>query len=276
MWSLLRHRTLWKGIIGIALCSVLLYAAVNYWIMPSYTRHGVSVEVPDTKQFSFEKAAQLLQQHDLRAEKVVQRFNPEHPRDVVIDQNPSANQQVKPGRRVYLTINSGEAPTYKVPDLINLSRRQAINQIEAHQLTVGTVEVDTIPSPYKNTITRQKPSPGDSVKQGTAINLWISPGQSNNFLDVPALDGLTIAEADSLLLHNHLRMLLLTDTSSVAHKDSLIVTSQHPTSGTTVREGSEIRVVADSLLDPSTTSSSYSPPTEGKEEKEKEAVPSIF
>lgn len=229
-----------------ALAGLVFYLLFNYWIMPAYTRHGVTVTVPDTKTLTFDKAANTLRQKGLQAERVVQRYNPEYPRDVIVDQQPAARRSVKPGRRVYLTVNSGEAPYYKVPDLVHLSRRQAINQIQAHQLQVGEVKVDSIPSPYKNTVTRQKPAPGDSVQQGSKINLWVSPGQSNQFLDVPELAGLYLWEADSLLRRNHLRLLVMSDTTGIENKDSLIVTGQHPTSGTTVREGSEIRVTADS------------------------------
>ncbi len=245
MWSLLRQRILWKGIAGIALFGLIGYLTVNYWIMPNYTRHGVTVGVPDTKNLSFKQAKQVLQQENLQAERVVQRYNPQLPRNVVVDQQPAPNRNVKPGRRVYLTVNSGEAPYYKVPDLIHLSRRQAINQIEANQLEVGEIQVDSIPSPYKNTVTRQKPSPEDSVRQGTEINLWVSPGQSNQFLEVPDLAGLYLWEADSLLRRKNLRMLVMTDTSHVQLKDSLTVTGQYPPSGQNVREGSEIRVTAD-------------------------------
>lgn len=245
MWSLLRQRILWKGITGMALIGLIFYLLFNYWIMPSYTRHGVTVSVPDTKNLAFAEATRVLQREGLQAERVVQRYNPEFPRDVVVDQQPAAHRNVKPGRRVYLTINSGEAPYYKVPDLVHLSRRQAINQIQAHQLEIGEVHVDSIPSPYKNTVTRQKPVPGDSVQQGTKINLWVSPGQSDQFLDVPELAGLYLWEADSLLQRSHLRMLVMSDTTDIEHKDSLVVTGQHPAPGSTVREGSEIRVTAD-------------------------------
>lgn len=245
MWSLLRQRILWKGIIGIAVVGLIGYVTFNYWIMPNYTRHGVTIAVPDTENLSYEQAEQVLQQQDLQAEKVVQRYNPQLPRDVVVDQQPAANREVKPGRRVYLTVNSGETPYYEVPDLIHLSRRQAINQIEAHQLEVGQIRVDSIPSPYKNTVTRQKPASEDSVQQGTEIDLWVSPGQGDQFLEVPRLTGLYLWEADSLLRNHNLRILLMTDTTGVEEKDSLRITGQYPASGQSVREGSEVRVTAD-------------------------------
>jgi beta-lactam-binding protein with PASTA domain len=245
MWSLLRERTLWKGITGLALLGFVAYLVFNYWIMPQYTRHGVTVSVPDAENLAYEQAARVLEQQNLQTEKVLQRFNPELPRDVVVDQQPRANRSVKPGRRVYLTVNSGETPYYKVPDLIHLSRRQAINQIEATQLEVGEIRVDSIPSPYKNTVTRQEPAPEDSVQQGTEIDLWVSPGQGDRFLEVPQLTGRYLREADSLLRTNNLQILIMTDTSEVEQKDSLKVTRQYPQAGENVREGSEIRVTAD-------------------------------
>lgn len=243
MWSLLRDRLLWKGLLGLVVLGLIGYGTINYWLMPSYTRHGVSIAVPDAKNLPYDQAVRVLERRGLQPERGSGPYDPSLPRDVVVEQTPNAHQQVKPGRRIYLTVNSGETPRLRMPNLENLSRRQAVNQIEAHQLRVGQVRVDPIPSPYENTVTRQRPAPGDTIQHGTEVNLWISPGQGESFVDVPDVRGIPFPQADSLLLlRHHLRSVLVNDTSGLGGEEGLRVTEQRPRPGTSVREGTEIRV----------------------------------
>lgn len=244
MWSILRERLLWKGILGLVVLGLAGYVVLNHWLMPSYTRHGVSVAVPDTKNLPYEKAARVLEQHGLQAERGVRQYDPSLPREVVLEQNPEAHQQVKPGRRVYLNVNSGDTPRLRMPNLVHLSRRQAINQIEAHQLQVGPIRIDSIPSPYKNTVTRQRPAPGDTVRQGSSVRLWISPGQGEEIVEVPDVRGIPLAQADSLLLLAHrLRTVLVNDTTGMGEQNAPVrVSRQRPQPGTSVRAGTEIRL----------------------------------
>lgn len=243
MWALLRDRLLWKGLLGLVVLGLSGYGAVNYWLMPAYTRHGVSVAVPDAKNLPYDQAVRVLERRGLQPERGSGPYDPSLPRDVVVEQTPIAHQRVKPGRRIYLTVNSGETPRLRMPNLVNLSRRQAVNQIEARQLRVGEIRVDPIPSPYENTVTRQQPAAGDTIQHGTAVDLWISPGQGESFVEVPDVRGIPLPQADSLLLlDHHLRTVLVNDTSGLGGEEELRVTEQRPRPGTSVREGTEIRV----------------------------------
>lgn len=246
MWSLLRDRLLWKGLLALVVLGLSGYVAIDYWLMPSYTRHGVAVSVPDTRNLPYEQAVRVLRRHDLQAERGAGPYDPSLPREIVLEQNPAAHQTVKPGRRVYLTVNSGQTPRLRMPNLENLSRRQAINQIEAHQLQVGSVRIDSLPSPYKNTVTRQRPAAGDTIRHGAEVDLWISPGQGEQFVDVPDVRGIPFPQADSLLLLRHrLRTVLVSDTSGLPEDAPLRIARQRPQAGASVREGSEIRVTVD-------------------------------
>ena len=98
------------------------YVAVNYFIMPTYTRHGVSTPVPDVMTLSYPEASSLIDRAGLVPEELLLR-KPNLPRNVVIDQNPKAGWPVKPGRRIYLTVNSGDTTTVVIPQVEAISVR---------------------------------------------------------------------------------------------------------------------------------------------------------
>ncbi len=86
---------LWVGLLGLAGISGVLYLVFNSFLMPAFTRHDVSVQVPDVMSLTMEEASDSLLAAGLRAEEVVLR-KPNLPRDVVIDQNPPHSLKSNP------------------------------------------------------------------------------------------------------------------------------------------------------------------------------------
>lgn len=207
--TLLKNRYFWGGFGGLLLLGVGAYFLIDAIIMPEYTRHGVSVRVPNVESRPFTKAKELMEGRDLTVKRQVGRYNPNVPRETVVDQNPPPKSKVKPGRRVYLTVNAGEVPMVDIPDLNGISVREAKNRVSSLGLKVGAVRPDTIPSPYPNTITRQTPSPGDSLKKGETIHLWYSTGLGQDTVQVPNVAGRTVEEARRLLLRRKLRAVVV-------------------------------------------------------------------
>jgi eukaryotic-like serine/threonine-protein kinase len=207
--------------------------------MPLYTRHGIAIPVPDVMSQSFDTAALAVTEAGLIAEEVVLR-KPNLPRNVVIDQNPKAGWTVKPGRRIYLTVNSGDTTTVIVPKVEALSVREATNRIAIHGLVVADVQPDSIPSLHANTVTKQVPEEGKRVDPGTPVSLWYSTGLGQQSVLVPTVVGMKADSASVFLLSLRLRSVLI----GAASKDR-IVSRQSPEPGTSVREGSEIRLHAD-------------------------------
>ena len=255
--SLLTNAYLWAGLLALALLAFGAYVLLNNVLMPSVTRHDVSVTVPHVMDRPFDEARQALKARDLEVEKVELQYNPELPREVVIEQNPAAETAVKPGRRVYLTINSGETPMVKLPSVENLSLREARNRLRALGLTADDIRVDSIPLEYPNVVTRQKPVPGDSLPRGSGVTLWYSEGnQDAPYVSVPDVTGQTVREAQQTLLGEKLRSVVI-DGSNAEDDDSAenensenetesredqIVQRQSREPGTSVREGFELRL----------------------------------
>ncbi len=110
--------------------AIVLYVTVIGYItllwMDSYTRHGETVTVPNVKGLPAEQAANEFEKQLLKSQVIDSTYVRGIPAGAVLDQIPEGASKVKEGRTVYLTINTGNVPTLKIPDLIdNSSFRQA-------------------------------------------------------------------------------------------------------------------------------------------------------
>ena len=246
------NRYFWGGLGGLFGIALVVYLLVDGLIMPSYTRHDVSIQVPDVENVPYETAKARLSNEDLQVQRQVGRYNPNVDTGIVVDQTPLPSSEVKPGRRVYLTVNSGEIPTVTIPDLTGMSVREARNRVTSIGLDVGSVQEDPIPSPYANTITKQEPSPGDSLQEGNPVDLWYSTGLGETQVEVPNVVGQPVEGAQNLLLQRELRSVVV-DTSTVADttaeedeeassEKTLFVRRQGHPPGSSVRAGTEIRL----------------------------------
>lgn len=252
-----KNRYFWTGLAGLLALFLGGYVLINHLVMPAYTRHGVVVRVPPVVDRPFEEAADILRDHDLRAERVVERFNPALPQDSVVEQNPPPRAQVKPGRRVYLTVNTGTPPMVKIPPLKDLSLREARNRLRALGLTIDEERPDSIPSPFPNTVTHQSPAPGDSLPKGSGVTIWYSTGLGDRYVTIPDVTDRPLGEAQRRLLARKIRSVVVStpqydpppnapvDRNTYATDDagdSLVVERQSRAPGTRVREGFEIRL----------------------------------
>jgi beta-lactam-binding protein with PASTA domain len=259
--QLVRNPYFWSGLGGLFVLALGAYFLFNSVLMPSYTRHDASIQVPDVMDRSFTEARQTLEREGLAVQRQTGRYNPRVPQDQVVDQNPPPMSSVKPGRRVYLTVNSGTAPTVSVPDLTGTSLREARNRLTSLGLEVGSENVDSIPSPYARTVTRQRPEPDDSLKKGSAVDIWYSQGLGEERVAVPNVTGLRVEVAEQRLLRQKLRSVVIdarpgkedesgdddpAADSEGAEKDDVPrwVRQQGLNPGTRVRSGTEVRLFA--------------------------------
>ena len=241
--SLLTNQFLGIGLVLLLLLIGGTYLLIDKAIMPAFVGHEEFVTVPDVKDLPIEDATLRLETMDFFVEVESGRYNPQIPRDVVIDQNPKADFQVKPGRRVYLTINSGATPESTVPKVDGISLKEALNRLHAAGLRAEERDIrpDSIPHPYKNMVTKQFPEPGRIVQEGSRVRLWYSTGLGTEYVTVPELNGLSIREAKRMLLGRKLRSVVLGGDGS-PEVELLPVIDQSHSEGTRIKEGSEIRL----------------------------------
>lgn len=189
---------------GIILTGVLLALMLNFVIMPEYTNYKEGVTVPDVTKISLTKAQQKLETYGLRHEVLDRRANASYPANYILEQEPAALQIVKPNRKVYLTVNTEVRPTAVVPDVEDLSLRNARIQIENYGFEVGTISYES--SRFRNAVMEQSLAPGDTADKGSVINLVVSDGLGDRMVAVPDVVGLRLTEAQQQLREASLRI----------------------------------------------------------------------
>lgn len=201
---LLTDRRLYIFMASLVTFGIAVALLLDFFIMPSYTNYNEGITVPDVTKISLDEATSLLNDYGLRHEVLDRRANSAYPADFIIDQSPSAQQIVKPNRKIYLTVNTATTPQTVVPNVVNMSLRNAEIQLENHGLTVGTKSYES--SRFRNTILRQSVAAGDTVSRGTVVNLAVSDGLGSRIVEVPDVVGLRLSEAQQTITKAGLRV----------------------------------------------------------------------
>ena len=182
---------------GVGLVMILLI-----W-MNIYTRHGQARPVPDFYGLNLEETAKLAKKSKLRYQVIDSVFTTVVPRGCITEQNPKPGFKVKKTRRIALTINAFSPEMVGVPNLIGLSKKQAIAQIESSGLEVGKLNykpdlsVDFVLDQLHN---GKKVEQGDSLQKKSVIDLVLGKGLSNQRTLVPDLIGLSLISARNTIL----------------------------------------------------------------------------
>jgi len=202
--SLLTSKKLYTGLGIFILLIAGFLLLMNDIVMPAYTNYDEGVTVPDVTKRSLNDAKKLLDDYGLRYEVADRRSHSAYPANYIIDQNPEPQHIVKPHRKIYLTVNTSKRPQVVVPDVTNLSYRNAKIQLQNYGLDVGTVSYES--SRFKNSVLRQSIKPGKKVAKGTLIDLAVSDGLGVRMVKIPQIIGLRLAEAQNKLRDAGLRV----------------------------------------------------------------------
>lgn len=201
---LLTNKFFYISIVTIALVGAATLYVFDAFLMPMYTNYNEGVTVPDVTRVSLEEAEVLLTSYGLRFEVADRRSNSAFPANYVIDQSPSSSVIVKPNRKIYLTVNTAVKPKVEVPNVVNLSLRNAQIQLQNYGLEVGSISYES--SRFKNAVLRQSIAEGTVVDKGATINLVISDGLGDKIVQIPEIIGLRLPEAQLKLREAGLRV----------------------------------------------------------------------
>lgn len=177
---------------------------MDHWIMPAYTNYNEGVTVPDLTKTSLQEAETLLESYGFRYEILDRRAHNSYPPDYIIDQSPSPLQIVKPNRKIFLTVSTDTRPTVVVPNVENMSLRNARIQLENSGLEVGVISMES--GRFRDTVIRQSVTASDTVDLGTVVDLAVSDGLGDELVQVPEIIGLQFQEAQQKILEAGLRI----------------------------------------------------------------------
>ena len=187
-------------IVNLAIAGVFGIAAVVglYFWLDDYTEHGITIETPDFSGVPINELEAFSDTLDVEWVIVDSLYTDEFPKGTVAEQEPKAGYSVKRGRKVYLTVNAISPKKVTVPNVRNLSLRQAKAVLESVGLKLG--ELVYKPDIAKNAVLDQKINDksieeGEFAVIGTVVDLVLGDGLSNTRVPIPYLKYYRLQEA---------------------------------------------------------------------------------
>ncbi len=233
-----RKRLLWRFLLflGVALAGLMVADQV---LLPALIHARPTVRLPSVVGMPLSQAVELLVQQGFVVQEIRYEPNPSIPEGYVVRQVPYAGAEVRRGRRVYLTVSTGQR-TVVMPAVVGLSYREAQIQLLSRGLRIGQIVStydDTMPA---GAVVWQSIPAQQSVSVGTAIDLLISQGPRPSVL-VPSLVGLSLEEAQEVLVRAGLRLGVVKVESDATFLPNTVI-AQSPAADSVVAPGTGVSV----------------------------------
>ena len=154
----------------------LLFVGLHF-----HTRQNNLIEVPDLYQLQLSDANEMLSELKLNFEVIDStHFSPKIPPFSVLEQQPRAFEQVKRGRKIYLTLNPSTYRKVSIPNVVQVTYRNAVTSLRAVGLEVGKIT-------YRNNIGKDmvlalrfegdEIEPGEKIPKSSKVDLVLGNGK---------------------------------------------------------------------------------------------------
>ena len=202
-WKKLRQNKLAYNLVLMA-AIILAMAVTAHFVMQVGTRHGARRIVPDFSGVKLDDAQRTARKYDLELHINDSLFVPAYEGGIVLDQLPEGGVEVKPGRTVYITINSFRQKMVPVPYVAGRSLRQAKNMLEIAGLEIGELiyRADMATNYVLEEYCEGRPVTQNSriqAEMGSGVTLYVGVEGGFGSTVVPRLVGFPLKEAKGRL-----------------------------------------------------------------------------
>ena len=175
-----KTRQFWRTI-ALMIVASLLIVILTITSLRIFTRHGQAFVVPDLIGLTLDQVRSLEKEYRFSFIVIDSVFDQSHPPGAIIRHDPWPGSTVKRGRKFYVTLASSVQDMVRMPNLIDLSLRQATSLLQGAGLHVGTVTYRR-DHEFQNAVLEQRYrgqriAPGENVRRGSYINLVVSGTQ---------------------------------------------------------------------------------------------------
>lgn len=239
------HPLAWNLTLIVALMLILAIAA--HLLMLAGTRHGARRTVPDFAGMPLADAQREAARHDLRLSINDSLFVPAYDGGIVLDQLPERGVEVKPGRTVYVTINSFRQKTVEIPYVAGRSLRQAKNMLEIAGLEIAEL---VYRSDLATNYVLEERYEGRAVTDrnrltaeiGSGVTLCVGVSDDAGTVIAPRLAGLTLREAKSRLWEQGLNVgeILFDEGINLLNQKEALVYDHTPVQGADLAYGAKV------------------------------------
>lgn len=231
----------------LALLVSFLLLGLTLFALRKYTQHGVEISVPPVTELYLEEARIILGSEGLHLEVIDSTYSTKVPLGTIVEQTPLAGSKVKQGRTIYVIQNAQMRRPVVLPELRDMSLRQAQATLSTLGLVVDSIEYE--PSAYRDIVLDIRKDDtaldaGSRLEEGSTVRLVVGKGQGTAEVTIPSVIGKPMDEARAWLLAHALTVGIVeydippTD----ENRQDYMVYSQEPESGTVVVEGSNVNL----------------------------------
>ena len=187
-----------KHFLLLVIIVVLLFIGLIFWL-DNYTRHDEQKLVPDVIGMTEENAATLILGRELNYDIVDSVFRTGAMPGAVVDQDPKAGSFVKKERKIYLIVNAKSAQMTALPDVVDLSLRQAGALLTGADFKIK--EVVYKPSDYRDLVLEvlyngKKVNAGEEIPTSSELILNVGDGGIKIEADTIAADTTAVMEEE--------------------------------------------------------------------------------
>lgn len=209
-----------NAVVAIGITISLIFSIVIF--LKVYTDHGESVEIPDLHGKTTNEVGNILRQKSLRFEIQDSVYSLETSPGTVLDQFPKPGMRVKGNRIVFLTLCAISQELIPMPQLTDISYRQATNLIESSGLIAGNIEYKQ--SEFPNLVLEQKVNGrivrmGEMIPKGSTVDLVLGSESDGSTSQVPTLSELNLTDAQQTIEEAFLNLGTVTYDESFTSED---------------------------------------------------------
>ena len=154
---------------NIGLCGlfIAIILTLSYFGLDAYTRHGDKIIVPDVLGIKPFEAEAKLSGLELRMRIIDTVYLDNMKPGVIVEQLPLANEDVKSGRMVYVTVNAMSRPRILMPKLTDCSFNLAKALLKNAGLILGKVTYEY--AEYGNNLVIAQKVAGRTIESGQKV-----------------------------------------------------------------------------------------------------------
>lgn len=195
--KLIKNPYILSLLLAVVLTCGLIYGTLKW--LDKYTRHNEAVVVPDVKGLRVEEAAEFFKNNNLRYNVIDSVFSKEVSPGAIVELVPSAGSKVKEGRIVFITVNAMTSQMATIPEVEDLSFRQAYALLRARGFE--KVEIEYVPGDFKDLavsvdLRGRTLSKGEHVPLTAPLVLKVSSGEAE-ILSEDSLSTMPVESLDS-------------------------------------------------------------------------------